>query len=77
MHLAFDDTKLILALEPNFREKLIVGGPSPECHILPWPTDLPEKDYKTEELVEAIMKQYASDIEPPNICKLAVLVFQK
>ena len=74
--MVFDDTKLVAALEPNFRYKVIIGGPSPQQQVLPWPHLLPEKGFKVAELMEEIMKQYTSNVELPNLVKLAVLVLQ-
>jgi hypothetical protein len=77
VRIAIDDTKLVPALEPNFCYKAIVGGPAPDFCQLPWPEGIADKGYSTADLMDAILKQYASDIEPPNICKLAVLVMPR
>ena len=55
---------------------VIVGGSSPAKAILPWPEGIADKDYKHDELMEAILEQYGEDAAPPNIAKLAVLTLQ-
>jgi len=78
--MSFDDTKIVEAMEPNFRYKVILGctkGPGLDCSVLPWPSNLPEAGYKTGELMEAIQLQYKEGTTLANIGKLAVLTLQQ